>query len=322
MKTKISYISRIYKPSEVYEIEFKEVLYAIKSGSFKGTDLRYITSRIASWNDHDKQNELKYWNLPVVLYNGVFDYKNNDKLKEYSNLTAMDFDNFSSEQELNRHGYWLTQTPCVACVFRTPSGKGLKAIVLHDNTDPRYHEELYSNLLSVFKIPTTDTSVSDVSRGNYLCYDPNVWINDKCIAYHFQHNPNFIPTVKSRSVSRAATNSDIKMLEFMLSLKKPVGKKSDKSIINILNSCWKRQPERWKSGNRANSVFRSASEFCNAGVEMKAAIDYLLENYRQVGLQDDEIIYQAQRGYQCNAENYGKTRTQFDSYGSKNRTKR
>lgn len=41
-------------------------------------------------------------------------------------------------------------------------------------------------------------------------------------------------------------------------------KVSDKSIINIINSLWKKNnPEYWKEGNRAESIFKLACLMCN-----------------------------------------------------------
>ena len=107
------------------------------------------------------------------------------------------------------------------------------------------------------------------------------------------------------------------MLKLMLSMKVVVGKKSDESIINILNAYWRKQPDRWKIGNRANSVFKASSELCHAGVNMDKAVDYLITAYLPTGLCKDEIVYHAQRDYQNNAVNYGIYRHKFDGYGSK-----
>lgn len=315
---KISYIPKIYKPSVVCETDLTEVLCGIRDGVFHGQDLIGITRQIRSWNDHEKQNELKFWYLPAVMFNGVFSHKNNDSLTEYSNITAMDFDGFDSEQELKRIGYWLTQTECVLAVYRTPSGKGLKAIVLHDNNDPLLHEELYAQLLSLFKIEATDNSVSDLSRGNYLCYDPDVWVNKDCKPYHFVHAPSYIPKFQKTIAKKIGTApDDMRTLKVMLSMKMLAGNKSDESIINILNAHWRKDPGRWRVGNRANSVFMAGSELCNAGVYYDKALEYLVGAYTAVGLEQDEIVYQTQRAYQNNAENYGSTRRRFDGYGKK-----
>jgi len=48
---------------------------------------------------------------------------------------------------------------------------------------------------------------------------------------------------------------------------------------------------------------------------MDRALDYLMRAYSGVGLEEDEIRYQALRGYQLNAERYGSRRSNFDKYG-------
>jgi hypothetical protein len=214
----------------------------------------------------------------------------------------------------------LMKDSCVYAIYTTPSGSGLKAIIIHDNLSPDYHGELYEQLLGKYLISTIDTSVSDLSRGNYICYDPDIYINYNPNPYHFSHNPAYIPKPKPKSLcSRAGSAYDIGNLRLMLGFKHPIGNKSDKSIINILNACWKNQPDRWRVGNRKNSVFQAASELCNAGVNIDRALDYLVNEYTTVGLPIDDIMYQGIHGYQCNYETYGVKRIRFDGYGSQKR---
>lgn len=317
---KVTLVDRIYKPERVNEIEITQALDFIRTGWCFGQDLRAITQRIYQEPDHEKQNQMKYWNLPVVLFNGTFSYKNNESCTSYSGLTAMDFDRFASEKDLQRVGYRLTITPCVYAIFRTPSGKGLKAIVAHDNSEPLFHEELYGQLLKKFFLPMTDGSVCDLSRGNYICHDPNLWVNASCVPYHFEHDSDHAPKSKGSSTGSTMVK-DVATLKYMLSMKAVSGNKSDESIINILNSHWKKDSDRWCVGNRANSVFNSASQLCLAGVNMDKTITYLLKAYASTGLDENEILFQACRGYQANADRYGDTRNKFDMYGSKRKKK-
>lgn len=320
INNKISVIPRIYKPSEVQDVELKVVLNAIKTGILNGMDLTKITQEIQSEPDHTVQNRMKYEKLPVAMFNGTFSYKNDQSIKDYSSFTAIDLDNFSSGEEMNKAKKMLMKDSCVYAIFTTPSGSGLKAIIIHDNLSPDYHGELYEQLLAKFQLSVLDTSVSDLSRGNYICYDPDIYINYNPNPYHFVHNPSYIPKTKPKSLSpRAGSDYDIRHLRLMLGFKHPVGNKSDQSIINILNACWKKQPDRWRVGNRKNSVFQAASELCNAGVNMDRALEYLVNAYTTVGLPVDDIMYQGIRGYQCNYETYGIKRSRFDGYGSQKR---
>lgn len=320
INNKISVIPRIYKPSEVQDVELKVVLNAIKTGILNGMDLTKITQEIQSEPDHTVQNRMKYEKLPVAMFNGTFSYKNDQSIKDYSSFTAIDLDSFSSGEEMNKAKKMLMKDSCVYAIYTTPSGRGLKAIIIHDNLVTDYHGELYEQLLGRYQISTIDTSVSDLSRGNYICYDPDIYINYNPNPYHFIHNPSYIPKTKPKSpCSRAGSASDLHLLRLMLGVKHPVGNKSDQSIIKILNACWKKQPDRWRIGNRKNSVFRAASELCKAGVNIDRALDYLVNEYTTVGLSFDDIMYQGIRGYQCNYETYGINRTRFDSYGSQKR---
>ena len=312
MKTEIAICARISTPNNLKDVEINEVLAMIQNGVCYNQDLREVTAFIQTQSNHDVQNQLKLQYLPVALFNGTFSYKNSAGLKKYSNFTAMDFDGFECEQDLQNVGYRLCITSCVYSVFRTASDHGLKAIIMHDNDNPAYHKELYEQLLQKFNIPSTDKSVSDIARGNYLCYDPNLWLNNNCIPYHFIHDPQYTTRVIP---SRSHGTLDKATLRNALSLLKPLSNKSDESIINILNAKWKKDSSRWKEGNRANSIFKSASELCRAGVDIYKSIDYLIDSYKATGMDVREIEYQTVRGYQNNVDGYGCTRNVFDNYG-------
>lgn len=319
MNTGITVSTRIYRPDQVSNVAVDDVLESIKTGQLYGQDLREITQQIQAEPSHEVQNKMKYSNLPVASFNGTFSYRSDSDITEYSSFTAMDFDGFASEDELQRICRRLVKTPCVYAVFRTPSGRGLKAIVMHDNPMPEWHTELYGQLLAKFQISNADTSVCDLSRGNYICYDPDLWKNDNCQPYHFEHNPQYTPRPKSTKRTWAA--SDVKELQAILRQRWLKMGKSDQSIINILNAHWKKVPERWKVGNRANSVFQAASELCCFGVDIENAMEYLLNAYLPIGLPLSDINYQTVRGYMCNAMDYCTKRHLFDGYGTNRKRK-
>ena len=52
-----------------------------------------------------------------------------------------------------------------------------------------------------------------------------------------------------------------------------------------------------------------------AGVDIDTGMDWLLTAYLKTGLGEDEILYHGLRGYQLNADDYGKGRSKFDGYG-------
>ncbi len=315
---KISTINRIYQPNQIRTVDIWDVLKAIKTGIYCGENLIPITQKIQQETNHGKQNDLKFRCLPCVLYNGVFSKKSDGGLLEYSHITAMDFDGFDNIEAMRYIRGRLEATPCVIAVFVTPSGKGLKALVIHDNNNPAHHKELYKQLLKKFQIQDAinDSSCCDLSRGNYICYDPTIWIRtENVMPYHFEHNPNYI------ALNRV-TSGVVDREEFRKNIETIAKVKSDSSIINIMNSAWKKKPELWMEGNRANSVFSIASQLCKFGVDIDATIDYLKTAFTPVGLNDREIVYQAGRGYACNADSFGSERSRFDNYGSKSKRRR
>lgn len=319
---KISTINRIYQPNQTRKVDIWDILRTIKTGVYNGENLIPITQKIQQETNHGKQNDLKFRYLPCALYNGVFSKKSDDGLLEYSQITAMDFDGFDNIEAMRHIRGRLEATPCVIAVFVTPSGKGLKALVIHDNDNPVYHKELYKQLLKKFQIQdaANDCSCCDLSRGNYICYDPTIWIRtENVVPYHFEHNPNY--TTPNKAKSGVVDMVDVrKRVEAIFNSMAKV--KSDSSIINIMNSAWRKKPEMWMEGNRANSVFSMASQLCKFGVNIDAAIDYLKTAFTPVGLDDNEIVYQAGRGYACNAAGFGSERNRFDDYGSKGRKRR
>lgn len=69
--------------------------------------------------------------------------------------------------------------------FRTSSGEGYKAIILHDNLELLYHDDFYERLLTHYNCEVKDTSTRDLARGNYLSYDPDLWIPPDAVPFHF-----------------------------------------------------------------------------------------------------------------------------------------
>lgn len=320
---KISTVNKITQPGNVRDVELRDVLMGIKMGVYNGQDLKAATQAIQNESSHDRQNQMKKEWLPCALFNGTFSYKNDQRMTSYSCITAMDFDNFQSPDDMAIIMGRLASSPCVISVFVSPSGKGLKALVWHDNTNPAYHKELYEQLLKKFQIQTAtnDPSCSDLSRGNYLCYDPNILVKSMYFAepYHFVHTPNYMPKSSKKSVWTTGVMSIDEIRKRTETIILASSKKSDASIISIMNACWKKKPDLWRVGNRANSVFSMASQLCKFGVRIDNALDYLKREYIPTGLNKGEIEYQTCRGYQNNIDDYGKDRSKFDNYGSRNK---
>ena len=263
----------------------------IRDGNMVLCDSQYGKYTLAQAIEHIRkqpENEKQYWKarlLPAVAYNGTFSEIDSTHLISYSNVTAMDFDHIGTQAEMTDLRNWLIRTPCVLCVFVTPGGRGLKALILHDNTDPDRHRDLYAQLLDKFNVPGKDSTCKDMARRNYLSYDPDIWMNPNPISFHY------IPTVRAQG----------KVIQ-----PHAERKVSDKSIINIINSLWKKNnPEYWKEGNRAKSIFKLACLMCKWGVDESLAIGYFTGGWKSPTMSEEEILEHVRNAYRAEKNNFG-----------------
>ena len=256
--SKISLFGRInWMTYGLKTITVQEAMSIIRDGTFRLYDkehsnsytLREITEWIQYHYNGDDLQTLKEDYLPAVSFNGVY----NNGIVEYSSVTALDFDHIPSQEEFTDLYSRLRVTPCVGWIYRTPSGKGLKAIVLHDNDNPLLHTNMYQQLMHKFQTPyiKTDPKCKDLSRRNYLCYDPDVWTNPSPIPYHFSYDARY-DTNYSTSCVRNKNNS-----AYIVHRQKPIitiGGPSDLGIMNMLKSRCKRfHPDYLKEGARRDA---------------------------------------------------------------------
>ena len=114
-------------------VHFGDVMDEIKKPS-----TAYLPKAIADIRkapDHDTKNKLKVATLPVICFSGVFTRREDAALQEYSPLVCIDLDDV---QDIPNELYHIKNFPYVAAAFISPSGCGIKVVVLHDNTDPSY----------------------------------------------------------------------------------------------------------------------------------------------------------------------------------------
>lgn len=300
---KVTSLERVnYTKSNMAYVTVEEIVNLIRTGNivlhdneFGDYTLRQAIEHIRSLKTHAEQQQWKLRLLPAVAYNGTFSEVNRNGLIQYSDITALDFDNIHSNDEMFHLWRRLIITPCVYSVFVTPSGGRLKALVLHDNTNPNNHRDLYEQLLAKFNISNPDTSCRDLARRNYLSYDPDIWVNPNPVPYHYV--PTIKPIIQVQQVRQAQpTNHYAK-----------TGKKiSDRSIISIMNSVWKRNhPEYWQEGNRACSIFKLACWLCKWGVDEDLALEYFIGGWESDTMTEDEISGHVTNAYKTEKDNFG-----------------
>ena len=255
-------------------LKLGDIIEMIRTGNmqlhdneFDSYTLKQAIEHIRSVAPSDRQ-KWKARLLPAVAYNGTFRELNSAGLIEYSHVTALDFDHIATPYDM----YSLEN--------------GLKALVLHDNTDPTKHGDLYDQLLNKFYVANrNDASCKDLARRNYLSYDPYIWVNPSPEPFHY------VPTIKPQiQIPQSSGTRTV----------------SDKSIISIMNSHWKKNyPEYWKKGNRGNSIFMLACWMCKWGVDEGLATEYFIDGWEDDTMDEKEIRSHVGNAYKTEEKNFG-----------------
>lgn len=280
-RTKISLFGRITDINHPEEYDIDKVLDIIKTDNYYHVAGKVDAVRKAKTKEEKEKAKMK---LPAVTWNGTFKTKNRSDLIHYSSFTALDFDHIQPEK-MDEFGKWLQGFPCIYAYYVTPSGKGYKAIILHDNYEPLYHYDLYNQLLKLFDCPEKDKSTTDLARGNFLSYDPNLWKNPKPQPFHFipsTPKPIILDTVtetiiRDETGTEIMTEDDSYVANFLNTLSRQVV--SDDSIIRILGKIWTGKSI---ANGRNNTTMSYAGVLCKAGVEKnraKSFIEELIPNY-------------------------------------------
>ena len=300
------------KHSETWDID--KLLDVIKTDSYY--HLKDKVEAVRKAKDKDEADEKKSF-LPLVCWNGIFKYRESSitNITTYSSFTALDFDHFNTDEEMMKFKERLKGIEWVYAVYTTPSGKGQKAIVQHDNIFPEYHTELYNELLSRFDIPETDPHTKDLARGNYLSYDPELWKNPNPISYHFvvpenkpqDHIPLTYTTVKTDNGEERLYKDDITESSMLHMFCTSII--SDRSVLNILRKRWENDD---RSKGRNNRAFSYLGILCKAGIPKTKAIEFVVSLFPTWTSAEEEVTHAAGWAYTHNP--FGCERMKFKSH--------
>lgn len=298
--------------SETWDID--KLLDVIKTDSYY--HLKDKVSSVMKAKDKDEADEKKSF-LPLVCWNGIFKCRESNitSITTYSSYTALDFDHFNSDDEMMKFKELLKGIEWVYAVFTTPSGRGLKAIVQHDNIFPEYHTKLYNELLSRFNIPEIDPHTKDLARGNYMSYDPDLWKNPNPKSYHFvvpenqpqDHVPLTYTTVKTDNGEERLYKDDITESSMLHMFCTSII--SDRSVLNILRKRWENDD---RSKGRNNRAFSYLGILCKAGIPKTKAIEFVVSLFPTWTSAEEEVTHAAGWAYTHNP--FGCDRMKFKSH--------
>lgn len=145
-------------------IEFTEILKIIHSAEFE--------SKIEMVQKSPENKKL----LPCFLPSGVFRFRNDNELLQYSGMVVLDFDKLESVYKTKQA---IKQIPYTFAAFISPSYKGLKVFVKH-NQPAAQHKQVFKQIAkhyeSILGI-APDASGSNISRLCYISSDRDLFYN-------------------------------------------------------------------------------------------------------------------------------------------------
>ena len=319
MKNTVSYYNNAEDSKSKRYISLDYVLLEMVA---KDEQLKRQTEIVRNQPDEKTFKEEKK-KLPMIAPSGIFTYRNDNigNLQEYSNIMVLDFDKFPNHEAANEFKQKLVQYADqlhVYAVWFSPSDKGVKVAMLHDNTNPEYHYNLFMQVR--FKLyPNTeqfDMKCGNLSRTCFLNYDPDVWLNpdrENLSPFHFVYDPQY-PNIPPRDYSSKGysskefkhTGEEIKQNKFFQAQWK------DKQLMNYADKLWRKiYPDSYKDGNRHQSILSRAKWLCLYGVLFDDAVNYLKATFGKHGIDEKDIEAMAINNYNSNRDNFGSKRNEI-----------
>ena len=258
--------------------------------------------------------------LPNITVNGLFSHRANEGITHYNQVTCMDIDHIPTG-EMEKWKNTFKSQKMTLLMFVSPSGEGLKVFVRHDNTDRILHDNLYQQLVKLFKAdlgcPYVDTVVHDLARATFLSYDANIYYNKDAEPFHFEYDSTLSPKPSPQAVSKVKTVQGQQtgvnpMTPAMKSLNASYQSVwPDKSLISYIdNHKWINFPEDYKEGHRNATILQKAKELCLCGVDYDMALAKLTRLYSEAfsNYPPCEVEKRVLYAYKTNQGDFGKDR--------------
>ncbi len=295
----ISFFPHVWLPNLHKEITVDRFLDIMEKGTYqisKGQQKKSLADvivEIRGKTDPDEIAKMKKDWLPVACINGVFETKHDHSITTYSSFVALDYDHFADDVAKEKAKDHLKQFPFVYAIFETPSGHGIKAIILHDSVNPEHHFNLFAQLLKACSLPEIDNVVSDISRGQFFSYDPGLWRNPSPEAFHFEYDPSITPPSPKKEMSVNGEKGIVKLdsgtTAFLHKLWEMI--LTDDAVIERLDKHWhEHKPEYFKVGNRHSGLLVITGTLCKAGIPQEKAKAYLDKTYSNMPASEIDSI--------------------------------
>jgi hypothetical protein len=262
----ITYFKTISDTSTPFHVDVSVAIERIKNGKSKELveDVRKETEKGA-------RNEKKK-RLPAICFSGTFSKRADNAIIEHSGIICIDFDGFRDNQHLFQKREELIDDKYTYCVFTSPSGDGLKALVRIPK-DPMNHKKYFNALKKYYDCDEFDVTCKNISRVCYESYDPDIYVNELSLIWSDMDNSD----------------------EYKPIVKQMIRVTDDNEIIRRLSLWWDKNFG-MIPGQRNNNLYILASAFNEFGISRETSRQ-VIESYDINGDMAHEIPSIIQSGY-------------------------
>lgn len=328
MNNLMTFYNRATDSTSISTVSLPFILQSIKSGKYRNMidKIRNLASRNISYKDEKR-------NLPMFTPSGIFKHRNDDlnNLTDYTSFLVIDFDHFNTSREALDFKEKLIKyaNPLhIYAIWISPSGLGVKALMIHDNRNPVEHTRMFMQVKRDLYPNTSqfDMRCGNISRGCFMSYDTELYINPNPIEpYHFVPDPSIqLSDSKRNNVNyNGSTQKEYQHTEEQLKWHSLIAgmercefglmRDADLSLIDYMKKRWdKAFPDCYNDGNRHQSILSRASSFCKAGVLVDNAINHLISTFGKHGIEEWEIRNMVNYCYNMNNDSFGISRVRIN----------
>ena len=273
---KITIFKNLKNTSQPFYVDVSLILKRIQEGKSKD-----LVKRIRLEKDKSKRNLLKQ-SLPAICFSGEFTKRNDNSLNVHSGLICLDFDGYTSNNEMLQEKERLSKSKYVYSVFISPSGQGLKALV-RIPPDPTNHKSYFLALQSHYDSPNFDKTSKNISRVCYESYDPLIYVNTLSSVW------DIIEEQQYEEIKKYVDLPTIPITD-------------ENKIVEILLKWWERKYG-MVEGERNNNVYILASAFNDFGINQTLA-EYIISRYSTRDFNESEVRRTIKSAY-SHKQNFG-----------------
>ncbi|MGV8947571.1 MAG: BT4734/BF3469 family protein [Lutibacter sp.] len=244
-------------PANFVILDSEEILNDIKNGKYETQINKLNSFKVNS----EEQASYKSSELPAVAWNGIFTYRQNDKLVEHSGLVAIDFDHIPiEEQAIYREK--LTGDPYTYALFKSPRQDGLKCIV-RIPADIENHRLYVRSLKTHYSSPYYD-HFEDEARLCYVSYDPNLY-----------HNYNAVTWTQKEIEKKQVQNEK-------QSRAKPISNNEANPIFENLVKWEINKQNYYQDGNKHKFLVSLFAACCRYGIDQVHAVELAYDRFNNI----------------------------------------